>query len=351
MNTPTKRRIKPVTLDSKPSTNEIENDWAPIRLDTNVTDLSCDNTSNSKDELSPRERKKLAKASFNIQEFFSRQPKRNTPNADLTQATLIAVRRKPKETKVEAQNILPTQAESKPIGIISSSEIGEQQKRLVEDKIEEYKKTETKLESTSRGNEAPVKPTNQSPVDIICLDSDDECNITTINKKSSKLVKSQKKKPVLKIKLSTMVKCSTPEVTPKKTNNALLSFLQKSSEKASKKAKVCKESHMILPIEEISARDAWSCHVANEEVQTPQKIDESTDDDKTEDFCLQLEESQDCKKRTTDSQGSDEKHIEKSDLEDKKESENKAESQSSASKTPRRVPLITLCSPGRKLRK
>ncbi|ENN76398.1 hypothetical protein D910_11396, partial [Dendroctonus ponderosae] len=181
-----------------------------------------------------------------------------------------------------------------------------------------------------------AKPTNQNPVDIISLESDDECNITPIKKKSAKLIKAQKKEPVLKIKLSRMVNCSTPEVRPKKAKNALLSFLKQSSEKATKKAQVPKESHMVLPIEEISARDAWSCHVANEEARTPQKIDESTDDDKTEDFCLQLEESQECRERTTDPQRSNEKHLEKSDLDDKKESAKKAESQSSALKTPRR---------------
>ncbi|XP_050507028.1 chromatin assembly factor 1 subunit B [Diabrotica virgifera virgifera] len=191
--------------------------------------------------------------------------------------------------------------------------------------------------SVTNSSITPSKPTSST-------------SMSSADKKASSL----KKKDPPKIKVGSLIpkKLST---TPSKSN-PLLDFLKKSSDKKKNKPEPVIAQNVDLTLDDIEARDGFGDEVAKKNVPVvPDAV--PMEDDFTEDFCLQLEDTQDdktdkqseCKKMDVDKVDVDQNDaqinriIEVSD--ESSSPKQKKTDENVVQKMPRRVPLITLASP------
>ncbi|XP_072384922.1 uncharacterized protein Caf1-105 isoform X2 [Diabrotica undecimpunctata] len=135
--------------------------------------------------------------------------------------------------------------------------------------------TKSKNKNTSSITTTPSKPTTSK-------------STSSADKKSSSL----KKKDGPKIKVGSLIpkKLST---TPAKSN-PLLDFLKKSSDKKKNKPEPVVVQNVDLTLDDLEARDGFGDDIAKKDVPAvPDAV--PMEDDFTEDFCLQLEDTQDDK--------------------------------------------------------
>lgn len=301
----------------------------------------------------------------------SEEQLKNTDNSnDLIKddAKPIADSRKPEESKLK-QNEVDINASKKTDRSVYNLEncvsedvsgniVEDNTNKLVPNKLKKYSELESKNpksgESSAKKSvktkkhkniniESKLSSSKIIEPDVICLeDSDNDKSNTGSSKKDN---------GPPKIKVSSLVKRkSTKVTTPQKPKNSLLNFLQKSSGKKTKKNEV-KDCSVNIALEEVGARDAWSCEAKQCAEQNVHAEEENkvihVDDDETEDFCLQLEDSQQAcvgKETISLSQILDKDKIES-------EEKNKSVEEKSTPKTPKRIPLITVASPSNKTKR
>ncbi|CAH1154758.1 unnamed protein product [Phaedon cochleariae] len=207
----------------------------------------------------------------------------------------------------------PVDSISKPVDSISKPVDPTKNKTLfVKISEEEHRKTQCAL--LKRKTSGVVVVNGPQEVDVM----EKVVTIENVGTPKSKKPPAKKRKDTpTKVKVSSLVGRKS-KGTPK--SNPLLNFLTKKSPSVSK---------IDLALDEDEARDGWtnreSCSEKKNDVQSVTRAEE----DCTEDFCLQLEDTQ------------DEKKGEKSGSAVVKRAEDKV----GQPKVPRRVPLITLASP------
>ncbi|CAG9836922.1 unnamed protein product [Diabrotica balteata] len=198
--------------------------------------------------------------------------------------------------------------------------------------------TKSKNKNTSSITTTPSKPATSK-------------STSSTDKKSSSL----KKKDGPKIKVGSLIpkKLST---TPAKSN-PLLDFLKKSSDKKKNKPEAVVVQNVDLTLDDLEARDGFGDDIAKKDVPAvPDAV--PMEDDFTEDFCLQLEDTQDdktekkseCTKMDVDKVDVDQNDAQVNRIievvsDESSSPKQKKNDETVVQKKPRRVPLITLASP------
>ncbi|KAL1509357.1 hypothetical protein ABEB36_004111 [Hypothenemus hampei] len=296
----TRKRIKPILVE--PPTGEIKAYKKEVK---GATTMSFD----SDEDLTPNEQQQLCRASQDIQEFFSRKPIETSKENNIqllgqhSDAKPIAVRRKPR--KLESNIEQNTISKETPISV-------------------------SKLNENNHLKEPAV---------IELIDSDNEEYIDTPKKQ-----KSNKNVETSKSNLSTLLVKGKTSITPKKPTNTLLNFLQRSTEKDKKLKNNPKKAQNDIAIENVVTPKSGSSEDMKKDKHEKDCI--LLFDDKTEEFCLQLDESPE-KNLKYDVTIIDEGQKNDIKVDNKKD----VPGSSTTPKTPRRVPLITLSSPSCKPKK
>lgn len=271
-------------------------------------------------------------------------------------AKLIEVRRKPREASNDFK-------ENTPINNPNKTVTNAPKENPVNVELNENCESE---------KPAKEKMVNGDSTEIIEIKDGTDAEPPKVQEKKDSKPRTHDARPaeIPKIKVS----CVTKKKTPPTKNNPLLKFLKSSAEKSKKAAKRDISSCVDLTLAEEEARDAWKCEKDVKDVNSEHKESsksQPTEEDCTEDFCLQLEDTLESKTKNqineNEKSGNDkdntEKTVQKETVIEISDNSNDSTGSSHFSikkhrkenverKVPRRVPLITLESPkGKKKQK
>lgn len=279
-------------------------------------------------------------------------PKRVEENSKFvnTEAKPIEVRKKPRiiDKKEEINRLIPRRKQTgqkkspELIVLVETSKELEIKRRESEDTTTEVKNIDTNKITANNIMEVLKTDTNKNTADNTTDVIKTDTNKSTADNKK-KITETNKEKVMKKPN-------TTPMKKPTKTN-PLLEFLKRSSEK--KKVPKKEQVKIDLTLVEDDARDGFDKDISKTRPQDEDVV--VLDEDHTEDFCLQLEDTRDDQKETKNGSGEvDGDGVVEENKEVKRIIEIKDDICSPKQKKiediviekkPRRVPFITLTSP------